>query len=205
MEILPQKLTVNFKNKAMKNFRNSIIILSTLFLLITTISYAQVTTTHPTQSQPNGQNIISCSAYESITYNGHTIDQINATNGDTSSIQSLLGSYTSATNNDNSWERLFMFGSNRLAFDTEFERLTIIEIIDSQWPVKILGKEIRVGDHFNELKQKFGNDLKIIYKPEINPNYVVSFNCLENDYDGTLIDINVTTNTVEEIIYFINP
>lgn len=159
----------------------------------------------PLQTQERGRNIISCDAYDSITYNGYTINQINATDGDNSSVQLLLGSYTSVDDNATSWEKLFMFGSNKVAFNTEFERLTTIEISNSQWPVKINGKEIRVDDSFEQMKQKFGTDLKIIYKPEIDPNYVVTFNCSTNDYDGILIDFNLATNQIMEIIYFKNP
>jgi hypothetical protein len=160
---------------------------------------------NPIQTQPRGRNIISCSAYDVITYNGYSIQQINATNGNNSNVQSLWGSYTSVTNNDTSWEMLFKFGSNNVAFDTEFVQLTTIEIANNQWPVKILGKEIKIGDHYNALKQKFGSDLKIIYKPAISSRYVVSFNCSGNDYDGLLIYFNPTTHKVEEIKYFVNP
>lgn len=163
------------------------------------------TINNPIQTQPNGRNLISCSAYDSITYKGHTVNQINATDGNNSSVQSLWGSNTSVTNNETSRERLFAFGSNIVAFDTEFERVTNIEITNSYWPVKILGKEIRVGDSFEELKQKFGSNLKIIYKPAIDPNYVVTFNCSNNDYDGILIDFNLATHQIAKIIYFKNP
>ena len=64
--------------------------------------------------------------------------------------------------------------------------------------------EIRVGDSFSELKQKIGNDLKIIYKPAISSRYIVSFNCDGNEYDGLLIYFNPVTHNVEEIKYFVN-
>ncbi|MEQ8524043.1 hypothetical protein [Gracilimonas sp.] len=177
-----------------------------LLFVIPKMLFAQINSgsESPLQAQERGTNMISCSAYDSITYNGHTINQINATDVNNAGVQSLWGSYTSV-NNDSDREKLFMFGSVKVAFNTEFSRLTNIEIPTNQWPVNILGKEVRVGDHFNDLKQKFGNDLKIIYKPAISPNYVVTFNCSGNDYDGILIDLSTTTNKIIEIIYFVNP
>jgi hypothetical protein len=161
------------------------------------------TSEDPLLTQERGRNLISCSAYNEITYNGYTIDEVNATNGNSSSVQSLWGTFSSVA--EKAWEKKFIFDNNEVAFDTDQKRVTNIEIKDGQWPIKVLGKEIRVGHSFSELKQKFGNDLKVIHKPEINSNYVVTFNCTGNDFDGLLIDLDVETNKVEKIIYFINP
>jgi hypothetical protein len=195
----------------MNKMKTLLTLLIAIVTLISTNVFAQGqigdpnTINNPIQTQPNGRNLISCSAYDSITYNSYTINQINATDGNNSSVQSLWGANTSVTNNDTSRERVFKFGSNIVAFNTEFDLLTNIEITNSQWPVKILGKEIRVGDSFEEMKQKFGSNLKIIYKPEIDSNYVATFNCSNNDYDGILIDFNTATHQIMKIIYFKNP
>ena len=176
-------------------------------VLLTADLYAQDKTgnssiDNPVQTQPNGRNLISCSAFDAITYNGHTISQINATGGIQSSVQSLWGSYTTVNENDTSPERLFMFDEAKVAFNTETGRLTTIEISNYHWPVVILGKEIKVGDQFNKLKQEFGSNIKIIYKPAISDRYVVSFNCSGNDYDGLLIYFNPASHEVDEIKYY---
>lgn len=158
---------------------------------------------NPIQTQPRGKNIFSCSAYDAITYNGQTIDEINATNGNNSSVQSLWGTFSSVE--VGLWGKAFLFNSTKVGFNNERNRVTRIEINDNQWPIKVLGKEIRVGDPFSELQQKFGSDLKIIYKPDIDPNYAVSFDCSGNDYDGLLIDLSPETNKVVKITYYMNP
>ena len=179
-------------------------ILSAIFFILSILPsvFAQ-SSESPIQSQPNGRNIISCSDYNEITYNGYTINDINATNGNSSSIQSLWDTFSSVA--EKAWEKKFIFDDNEVAFDTEQKRVTNIEIKDGQWPIKVLGKEIRVGHSFSELKQNFGSDLKIIYKPEINSNYIVTFDCSGNDYDGLLIDLSPETNKVVKITYFMNP
>lgn len=187
------------------NILHRTILSTTFFLLGILPSVFAQSSESPIQSQPNGRNIISCSAYDDITNNGQTIDEVNATNGNNSSVQSLWGTFSSVDEKDGVWEKVFLFNSTAVAFDTEQNRVTVIEIKDNQWPIKVLGKEIRVGDSFSELQQKFGNNLKIIYKPDINPNYAVSFNCSGNDYDGLLIDLHSETNKIVEISYFINP
>jgi len=184
----------------MKNFKSYLVILLAGLFFFPIGAAAQ---THPLTSQPRGNNIISCSAYGAITYNGHTIDEVNATQGNNSSVHSLWGNYSSVE--VGLWGKAFLFDSTKVGFNNVRNRLTVIEIKDNQWPIKVLGKEIRVGNSFSELQQKFGSDLKIIYKPEINPNYAVSFNCSGNDYDGLLIDLSPETNKVAEIAYFMNP
>lgn len=158
---------------------------------------------NPIISQPKGKNIISCNAYGDITYNGHTIDEVNATDGNNSSVQSLWGTYSSVK--VITWAKIFLYGSNEVGFDTEENEVVRIEINNNQWPIKVLAKEIRVGDSFSELQQKFGSDLKIRYKPDINPNYVVAFDCSGNDYDGLLVYFDPDTNKVIEITYFMSP
>lgn len=158
---------------------------------------------NPIQTQMRGNNIISCTHYGSIKFNGYTIDEVNATDGNNSSVQSLWGTFSSVK--VLTWQKAFLFNTNKVSFNTEQKRVTRIEINNNQWPIKVLAKEIRVGDSFSELQQKFGSDLKIIYKPDIDPNYAVSFDCSGNDYDGLLIDLNPETNKVVKITYFMNP
>ena len=188
----------------MKILKN--IFLPTLFFLSSILPHAfgQNTTNspdlNPTETQPRGRNLISCSSYEAITYKKHTIADINATNGN---FGQLWGQPDSITN-PASWSTTYTYGINSLSYNSTDSYTQGIEILSSQWPVKVLEKEIRVGDLFSELKQKFGNNLKIIYKPAINQNYLVSFNCSGNEYDGLLIYFNPNTNKVLKIRYFVN-
>ncbi|MEQ8524044.1 hypothetical protein [Gracilimonas sp.] len=161
-------------------------------------------TENPLISQERGRNIISCNAYDAIKYNGHTLADLNNTEGNASDLNQLIGS-PSSVNNDNAIlnEVAYYYGDNKIAFmEGEVIRM---EIKKSNWPLTITGKTITVGDTFSQMKQKFGNDLKIIYKPTIDDNYTVSFNCNGNERDGLLINFNTATNKVVEIIYFVNP
>ncbi|MCP9291472.1 hypothetical protein [Gracilimonas sediminicola] len=186
-------------------------ILSTLliYLLFTTPSlYAQGQIgdgeESPLQTQLRGTNMISCSSYDAINYNGHTVSEIDATEGNISDLSQLYGS-PSSVNDDNAiiHAYVYLYGTNRVAFREG--KLTRVDIKESNWPITVLGKTIRVGDSFSEMKQKFGDDLKIIYKPSIDADYSVSFGCSGNDGDGFLIDFSTTTNQVVEIVYFVNP
>jgi hypothetical protein len=146
--------------------------------------------------------MISCNEYEAIKYNGYTEDQINTTKGD---FQQLWGAPDSVKESTGSWSKSFHYGTIRISFNTEFEYTSNITIKSQQCPIKVLGNEIRVGDSFSELQPKFGSDLKIRYKPDINSNYVVAFGCSGNSYDGLLIYFNPETNKVVKITYFVNP
>lgn len=161
---------------------------------------ADPTTSNPLKTQPRGKNLISSNAYQAIAYNGFTVNQINNVSG---SYNQLWGSPRSIENSA-SWSTSYTYGENRISYNTEFDYTQGITILDDQWLIKVLGKEIRVGDSFSELKQKFGSDLKIIYKPAISSRYVVSFDCSGNDYDGLLIYFNPITHEVVEIKYFVN-
>lgn len=158
---------------------------------------------NPIMDQARGTNMISCNQYDSIKYNGYTISQIAATNGVASQVQQFWGSYTSVKNIDIVAITKYYYNNNRISFRES--ELTGISLQEPDWPIKVLDKEIRVGDSFAELQQKFGSDLKIIFKPDIDTNYAVSFDCSGNDGDGLLIDLDSETNKVVKITYFVNP
>ncbi len=159
---------------------------------------------NPIQTQPRGTNMISCNAYNAIKYNGHTISQIEATSGNVNNLSQLYGNPSSVNDNNAIIHAyVYLYGTNRVAF-REGE-LTRVHIKENNWPLTVLGKTVRVGDSFSEMKQKFGDNLKIIYKPSIDADYSVSFGCSGNDGDGLLIDFSTTTNQVVEIVYFVNP
>lgn len=159
---------------------------------------------NPLLNQERGRNLISCNDYNAIKYNGFTLSELNATNGNSSQISQLFGSPT-LVNNDNAIlnEVAFIYGDNKVSFMDE--EIILIKIKNPDWPLTIQGKTIKVGESFSELKQKFGEDLKILYQPSISSNYAISFNCSGNDGDGLLIDFSTTTNKVVEVMFFVNP
>ena len=149
-------------------------------------------------------NIISCEEYGNITFNGITIDQINATEGTHQKVKQLLGTYTSVEEDKGSRSRSFMYGNNRIGFNYEFGYVSRITIKDAQWPVKIKGHAIRVGDSEADLKQAFGSDLIVTETPYFSNN-IVSFNCQGNNADGLHIHVNPETDKVVKIKYWVNP
>ncbi len=157
----------------------------------------------PLQTQLRGTNMIAHSSYNAITYNGYTISQIEATEGNANNLSQLFGNPT-FINDDNAIIREFtyVYGTNKVTFMGG--ELTRIDIKENTWPVTVLGKTIRVGDSFSDMKQKFGNDLKIIYMPSIDADYTVSFGNPGNDGDGTHINFSTSTNKVVDIVYFVN-
>lgn len=159
----------------------------------------------PIETQPRGKNMISCSDYDAIHYNGYTVDQINETNGRDTAIQRLWGDYTSFSENSGARSRLFYYGNNFVGFNYEHEYLTGVIIKEDSWHIEVMNKELRVGDSFIEMQINFKQDLKVIYKPALGSEYTVSFNCKGNDYDGLHINFNANTHEIKEIIYFVNP
>ncbi len=159
---------------------------------------------NPLQTQLRGKNMITRSSYNAITYNGYTISQIEATEGNANNLSQLFGNPT-FINDDNAIIREFtyVYGTNKVTFMGG--ELTRIDIKENTWPVTVLGKTIRVGDSFSDMKQKFGNDLKIIYMPSIDADYTVSFGSPGNDGDGTHIDFSTSTNKIVGIVYYVNP
>lgn len=159
---------------------------------------------NPLVNQERGRNLISCNDYDAIEYNGFTLAELNATQGNLVQISQLYGS-PSSINNENEiiGEVAYYYGLNLYSFrEADLKR---IEIKQPDWPLTVLGKAIKVGESFSELQQKFGEDLKILYQPSISSNYAISFNCTGNDGDGLLIDFSTTTNKVVEIMFFVNP
>ena len=155
------------------------------------------------QTQPKGINMISCEAYEAIKYNGYTIDQINATEGDSTLIKQMWGDYSSLEVVDIVEIYMYKYGTNGFSFrDSRFTGMTIRE---SSWPITVLGKSIRIGDSFTKLQQKFDECLKLLRPPVISVNYSISFGCPGSDYDGLLIYFDSNTDEVTEISYFVNP
>jgi hypothetical protein len=79
--------------------RNLLTSIFTIVLFVIPQLYAQIQiddgSESPLQTQERGTNMISCTAYEAIKYNGHTIVEIQNTDGKSAEIQQLFGSYTS--------------------------------------------------------------------------------------------------------------
>jgi hypothetical protein len=158
---------------------------------------------NPIETQPRGKNIISCSAYDAITFNNYKVSQVEGTYGQATEIQELWGTYSSTSFDEVIGERIYHYNNNEITF-LESD-LTLIEIRSSSWPVIVMDKSVQVGDSFSDMKQKFGSSLKIVYMPSIDNDYAVSFNCSGNDGDGIQISFDTTTHKVNEIIYYINP
>ena len=157
---------------------------------------------NPLTSQPRGQNMITCNEYEAIKYNGYTIAQIAATEGAASQIQQLWGNYTSTETINIVAIAKYYYNDNRFSFRES--ELTGFSIQEPGWPVTVLGKNINVGDTFSELQQKFGNDLKIIHKPDITADYAVSFSCDAINSEGMLVYLNAATHKVVKITYYVS-
>jgi hypothetical protein len=65
----------------------------------------------------NNTNHISCEEYHAITFNGKTIEQINATEGDPQQLQQLFGSYSSVEQYEGVGSIRFNYGANGFTFN----------------------------------------------------------------------------------------
>jgi len=194
----------------MKSIKSAPLILTVILFLIAQTAIAQQTNVgndenNPIETQERGTNVISKNVYNSITFNGYTISEINATEGNEQAVQQQLWGIPTSIEEQGARSRLFHFGNNKAAFNTEFNHATNILIKDSKWQLIVQEQTIRVGDTFLSLQQKFTEDLKIRYVPMIGPEYLVFFDHAENAYDGVGIYFNPETHKIQEIVYFTNP
>lgn len=190
---------------------------NTLLFIITLLVFSQnlyaqggtdqTVTQNPLDAQERGRNIISQTQYKNITYNGYTMSQLNSIANDEELLYDIFGNPSSK--NVSSFGSInYKFTGLDLGYYAQVENPYISGITAtsrSALTVKVLGKSIRVGDSFEDLKQQFGDDLKILYTPELDPDYSISFNSEFNEWDGLLIDLDISTNKINEITYFINP
>lgn len=174
---------------------------------IINVSYIIVVTTLLTFTHCIGQektNNISCNEYERISFNGATIKQLNASEGVPQKVQQVLGSYSTMEESDTFWKRTFKYGDNSILFNYERGNVnghvTNLTIINYQWPVKIKGHTIRVGDSVADLKQAFGYDL-IVVDSQFSSKKYVFFGCENTGSEGVNILIDPNTNKVIEISY----
>ena len=108
-------------------------------------------------------NVISTYSYKNITYNGKTIQQIEATEGNPASIVNLLGQYSSFVEAEDSDRKTFLFGENRIGYSEDFASgVSRLTVNDNSWPVVIMGKMVRVGDSEASLREKFGPNIKMV-------------------------------------------
>jgi hypothetical protein len=174
-------------------------------LLIIVISTSIISNTAFGQ---DGNISLACSTYENISINGHTINEINSTEGQPQSLKDLLGSYTSMNNSDSFWERTFKYDTNTLliSYDHGYNngKMTNITINNSPWSIIVDGKLIEIGNSVTQLKNKFGDTLEVGISPYFKENFI-TLGCSGNDYDGWVINIDSETNKVYKIEYFINP
>ena len=182
------------------------ITLSAIFFLLGILpSVSAQNSESPVQSQSKVTNYLSCEGYGSITYNGHTIDEFNATKGILGNLKQLVGPPTSInTENSIIGEVTYIYNGTRVTFRES--ELKVINITTTNWPVSILGNDIRIGTSFSSLEQRFGSNLITTAALE-NPkgDYAVSFNCDINEADGLNIEFNSKTDRAVQINYWVNP
>jgi hypothetical protein len=171
-------------------------------IFIVLITFAQIA-----QAQ-DVVNMLPCDDYEAITFNGKTIEQINATEGDPQQLQQLFGSYSSVDQDGAVLSRTFHYGDNSIHFSYKMGytngHIRNLEIVNNQWSVVISGNNIKKGDSKAYLHQHFGTDLIIAETPYFSTD-IVSFNCQGNSADGVHIHVNPSTNKIVKIKYWTNP
>lgn len=171
---------------------------------ISLIIIALIITYSANSTAENIVNMISCEDYKAITYNGKTIEEINATNAEPQQVQQLWGTYSTFDEISDNRSRSFHYGENRVGFSYgNVSYVTRITITNNQWPVIIKGKTVRVGDSVSSLQQKFGTNL-IIAQSQYRARTFVAFGCTEKD-EGVDLEIDPHTNKVKEIVYFVSP
>jgi len=179
--------------------KNSIKVIFTAIFFILTASMLQA---------QNNTNHLTCDEYEEITFNGKTIEQINAKDGDPQQLQQLFGTYSSVEQDGAVLSRTFHYGDNTIHFSYEAGyyngHITNLEIVNEHWPVIISGNKIEIGDPISDLNQQFGSNL-IVAETAYFSTDIVSFNCQGNRADGVHIHINPSTNKVVKIKYWTNP
>jgi len=148
----------------------------------------------------NRTNNISCQEYQAINFNGHTIDELNATNGVSEPVKQFMGTPTNVDKDIGSRSRSFTYGSNRISFNYEFDYVSGIRIKNNQWPVNIKGHTVKVGDSVAELKQAYGSDL-IVVGSKYSSNKYVFFGCENTGSEGVNIKLDPDSNRIIEISY----
>ena len=167
------------------------------FVLLSTFCYAQ-------NNLALRINIITESEFSSITFNGKTITEIEATLGNDDELLNTFGSYTSKEKSDSGSYVTFNYGTTRVNYSYEFTRLVSLVITDNSWPVVVQGKTIQVGNSVQDLKNKFGNDF-MIFSSEYVSYLHTGFTYSGNDYNSVSLEINPETELISEITYYIIP
>ena len=157
-----------------------------------------------TNPDPN-PNVITGSEFGAITYNGATIDQIEATLGNEQELAAIFGMY-SLKDEDTSPVGViyYNYGENTVGYDPEFQQISVLEIKDNTWPVVVKGRTIRVGDSIQDLKAKFGANFEVSTS-KYGPEKFSGFNSPENSFSDLFIWIDPTTNQITKIKYYILP
>ena len=79
----------------MKTFKTASLLLTAILFLIAQTAIAQQTNVgndenNPIETQERGTNVVAKNVYNSITFNGYTISEINATEGNEQAVQQQL-------------------------------------------------------------------------------------------------------------------
>ena len=178
-----------------------------LLLVVANVSLAQQTDgpdPRPMTNPDPNPNVITANEFGAITYNGATLDQIEATQGNEQALYGLFGNYSSKREYDDLPKISLQYQFNRIGYDYELQRITAITIKDNTWPVVVKGRSIRVGDSIQDLKAKFGANFEVSTS-KYGPRKFSGFNSPENSYSDLYIKIDPATNRITEIRYYVLP
>lgn len=152
-------------------------------------------------------NVLTWTEWNTITVNGKTFDEINATNGDRNQFISLLNLSTSSTitvdhkNEPEPWV-IHTINNSSFVFADNLENgvfsLSGVKANTPAFQWSIQGDPVKAGDNISVLGNfnylpKSGNEQKIIYAPK--------------DSEGPVLYVrfNSSTNLITQIHYFILP
>ena len=200
------KLKLKLKSNTRRTMKPTLSI-PMLLLIVANVSLAQQTDgpdPRPMTNPDPNPNVITGSEFGAITYNGATLDQIEATLGNEQALYGLFGNYSSKREPEGFSDVAFHYRSNMIYYSYEYQRVGIIEIKDNTWPVVVKGRSIRVGDSIQDLKAKFGANFEVSTS-KYGPRKFSGFNSPENSYSDLYIKIDPATNRITEIRYYVLP
>ena len=200
------KLKLKLKSNTRRTMKPTLSI-PMLLLVVANVSLAQQTDgpdPRPMTNPDPNPNVMTGSEFLAITYNGATLAQIEATQGNEQELAAIFGTYLSKSKSDNRNYIDFYYQNNVLGYDYEFQQISVLEIKDNTWPVVVKGRSIRVGDSIQDLKAKFGANFEV-RTSKYGPEKFSRFNSPENSYSGFFIEIDPTTNQIIRMKYFVFP
>ena len=199
------KLKLKLKSNTRRTMKPTLIPM--LLLVVANVSLAQQTDgpdPRPMTNPDPNPNVITANEFDAITYNGATLAQIEATQGNEQALYGLFGNYSSIDNSNGSSYVTFYYQNNTINYDYQMNWVVSIAIKSSTWPVVVKGRTIRVGDSIQDLKAKFGANFEV-RTSKYGPEKFSRFNSPENSFSGFFIEIDPTTNKIIRMKYFVFP